>query len=174
LRYVMSFEGRVAVEQTTGAEVDVGVSERVGARPEVTALPELKAILARYADVPAAATALEALDEMAAAPAPLLFEYSYDQTPESIADIAGEVNSMRRQVLLAKVYLPFGLLAAALLSLVVGLVVYRRRRPERRPVTATGRGTRRAVGERRRVPVTVGGDTGHHEDGSDEGDGSDA
>jgi hypothetical protein len=174
LRYVISFEGRAAVEQTTGAEVDVGVTEWIGARPELTALPELQALLGRYPDVPEAVTALEALDEMTAAPAPLLFEYSYDQTPESVADIADEVTSMRRQVLLAKFYLPVGLLMAALLSLLVGLVVYRRRRPERERVVEIDLRTRPAPDARRPERVPVGGDTGQDEDRTDRGGSSDA
>jgi hypothetical protein len=172
LRYVISFEGRAAVEQTTGAEVDVGVAERIGARPELTALPELQALLGRYPDVPEAGRALEALDEMVAAPAPLLFEYRYDQTPESVADIADEVSSMRQQILLAKFYLPFGLLVAALLSLVVGLVVYRRRRPEREPVAEIDLRTRPTPDERRPERATVG-DTGREDHRSDQGGGSD-
>ena len=172
LRYVISFEGRAAVEQTTGAEVDVGVAERIGARPELTALPELQALLGRYPDVPEAGRALDALDEMVAAPAPLLFEYRYYQTPASVADIADEVSSMRQQILLAKFYLPFGLLIAALLSLVVGLVVYRWRRPEREPVAEIDLRTRRTPDERRPVRATVG-DTGREEYRSDQGGGSD-
>jgi hypothetical protein len=174
LRYVISFEGRAAVEQTTGAEVDVGVAERIGARPELTALPELQALLGRYPDVPQAVGAIAALDEMAAAPAPLLFEYRYDQTPASVADIADEVTSMRRQILLAKFYLPFGLLIAALLSLVVGLVVYRRRRPERERVAEIDLRTRPAPDGRRPDRVTVGGDTGRDEDRSERGGSNDA
>ena len=174
LRYVISFEGRAAVEQTTGAEVDVGVAERIGARPELTALPELEALLGRYPDVPEAVGAIAALDEMAAAPAPLLFEYRYDQTPESVADIADEVTATRQQILLAKFYLPFGLLIAALLSLVVGLVVYRRRRPERERVAEIDLRTRPAPDGRRPDRVTVGGDSGRDEDRSERGGSSDA
>lgn len=174
LRYVISFDGRAAVEQTTGAEVDVGVAERIGARPELTALPELEALLGRYPDVPEAVGAIAALDEMAAAPAPLLFEYRYDQTPESVADIAAEVTSMRRQILLAKFYLPVGLLIAALLSLVVGLVVYWRRRPERERVAEIDLRTRPAPIGRRPDGVMVGGDTGRDEDRSERGGSSDA
>jgi Porin PorA len=174
LRYVTSFEGRAAVEQTTGAEVDVGVAEQIGARPELTALPELKALLGRYPDVPEAGRALAALDEMAAAPAPLLFEYRYDQTPASVADIANEVTSMRQQILLVKLYLPFGLLIAALLSLVMGLVVYWRRRPERERVDEIDLRGRPAQAGRRLDGVTVGGDRGPDEDPSERGGSSDA
>jgi Porin PorA len=174
LRYVVSFDGRAAVEQTTGAEVDVGVAERIGARPDPSALPKLQALLGRYPDVPAAVGALQALDKMAAAPAPLLFEYRYDQTPQSVADIADEVTSMRQQILLAKVYLPYGLLGAALLSLVVGFVVYRRRRPGPERAGEIDLRTRPAPAGRRPEAVPVGGGAGRDEDRNEQGGGSDA
>jgi Porin PorA len=174
LRYVISFEGRAAVEQTTGAEVDVGVAERIGARPELTALPELQALLGRYPDVPEAGRALEALDEMAAAPAPLLFEYRYEQTPESVADIADEVTSMRQQILLVRFYVPFGLLIAALLSLVAGLVVHGRRRSQRQSIAEIDLRTRPTPDQRRPEGATVGGGTSPDEHASEQGGGSDA
>jgi hypothetical protein len=174
LRYVISFEGRAAVEQTTGAEVDVGVAERIGARPELTALPELQALLGRYPDVPEAGQAIQALDEMAAAPAPLLFEYRYDQTPESVADIADEVTSMRQQILLARFYVPFGLLIAALLSLIVGLVVYGRRRSQRQAVAEIDLRTRPAPDGRRPEAAAVGRGTSRDAHASEQGGGSDA
>jgi hypothetical protein len=174
LRYVISFEGRAAVEQTTGAEVDVGVAERIGARPELTALPELQALLGRYPDVPEAGRALEALDEMAAAPAPLLFEYRYEQTPESVADITDEVTSMRQQILLVRFYVPFGLLIAALSSLVAGLVVHGRRRSQRQSIAAIDLRTRPTADQRRPEGATVGGGTSPDEHASEQGGGSDA
>ena len=71
------------------------------------------------------------LDGLATAPATPLFTYTYEQTPGSVADIAGEASSMRNQVLLAKVWVPSGLAATAVLSLVVGAAVYWHRRPRR-------------------------------------------
>ncbi len=131
LEYVLSFDGRAAVEPVTGAEVKVGVTETVGARPQLTSLPELQQVLSHYPDVPEAVDASAALDELATAPASPLFTYTYEQTPASVADVADEASSMRNQVLLAKVWVPSGLAAAAVLSLVVGAAVYWRRRPRR-------------------------------------------
>jgi hypothetical protein len=135
--YVLSFDGRAAVEPVTGAEVSVSVSESVGASPALTSLPALQDVLGHYPGVPAAATASAALDDLAAAPASPLFEYSYEQTPASVADIADTVTDMRRQVLLAKVWLPLALAAGAVVSLVVGAVVFLQRRP--RPIDTAGR-----------------------------------
>jgi Porin PorA len=136
IEYVLSFDGRAAVEPVTGAEVNVSVSESVGASPVLTSLPALQDVLSHYPGVPEAVATSAALDDLAAAPASPLFEYSYEQTPASVADVADTVTDMRRQVLLAKVWLPLALAAGAVVSLVVGTVVFLRRRP--RPIDTTG------------------------------------
>jgi Porin PorA len=133
---VLSFDGRAAVEPATGAEVKVAVAESVGARPVLTSLPALQGVLGHYPDVPAAVTASAALDVLTVAPAIPLFEYGYEQTPASVADIAGTASDMRRQVLLATVWLPVALAAGAVLTLVVGAAVFLRRRP--RPIDTPG------------------------------------
>jgi len=129
LEYVLTIDGSVAVEPTTGSEVRVGALETVGARPSSETLPALVELLGRYPQVPEAVAAIEGLDALAAAPATPLFRYEYLQTPASVADIADEVTSMRTQVLLAKQWLPLGLAAAAVVAFVIGLVVALRRRP---------------------------------------------
>jgi hypothetical protein len=136
IEYVLSFTGQVAVEPVTGAEVRVSVSESVSARPVLTSVPALQDVLSRYPGVPEAVTTNAALGDLAAAPASPLFEYSYEQTPASVADVAGTATDLRRQVLVAKVWLPLALAAGAVLSLVVGAVVFLRRRP--RPIDMTG------------------------------------
>lgn len=137
LQYVQSFTGNAAVEPVTGAQVRVDVtSESVGVRPELTSLPALQEILGHYPEVPEAVTTSEALDELATAPAIPLFEYSYAQTPESVAEVADMTRDLRSQVMLAKVWLPLGLAAAAAISLAVGLAVFLRRRP--RPLDLSG------------------------------------
>ncbi|HEX6424938.1 MAG TPA: porin PorA family protein, partial [Acidimicrobiales bacterium] len=120
----------VAIEPVTGAQVRVDVnSERFAARPVLTDLPALQGVLGNYPDVPEAVATNEALDELATAPAIPVFEFSYQQTPASIAEVADDVRPMRTQVLLAKVWLPLGLVAVALVSLVIGAAVYLRRGP---------------------------------------------
>lgn len=129
LEYVLSFEGGAAVEPVTGAEVRVYSDEVIGARPVLTDLPTLQAVLERYPEVPEAVAAGEALDELAEAPAIPVFEIAYEQTPASVAEVADEARSMRTQVLAAKVWLPIGLVALAVLSLVIGALVWLRRGP---------------------------------------------
>lgn len=137
LEYVLSFSGRAAIEPVTGAQVRVDVtSESVGVRPDLRAVPALREILDRYPAVPEAVATSAALDDLATAPAIPLFEYSYAQTPASVADIADTTRAMRRQVLLAEVWLPLGLVTGAAVSLAWGLAVFLRRRP--RPLDLSG------------------------------------
>jgi hypothetical protein len=124
LQYVLSFEGTAAIETTTGAEVDVGASESVGAKPALTDVAALRTVIAHYPDIPEAVAADKALAALSSAPATKLFEYRYQQTRASVAEIADEVKSMRNQIRLAERYVPFALLGAAALSLAVGAVVY--------------------------------------------------
>jgi hypothetical protein len=123
LEYVMSFDGRASVEPVTGAEVKVGTNETVAARPVLTDLPTLQDVLSHYPEVPEATQAAAALDDLATAPATPLFQFDYEQTPASVADVADQARAMRRQVLAAKVWLPLGLAAAAVLTLAAGAVV---------------------------------------------------
>jgi hypothetical protein len=137
IQYVLSFGGQVAVEPVTGAEVKVSVTQSVGARPVLTSIPALQDVLSGYPRVPEAVTTNAALDDLAAAPASPLFEYRYEQTPASVTDVAGTATDLRRQVLMAKVWLPSALATGAILSLVVGAVVFLRHRP--RPIGTTRR-----------------------------------
>jgi hypothetical protein len=128
LQYVMSFEGSAAVEKTTGAEVVVGASESVGVRPVLADLATLQGILSHYASVPAVVAAVDALAKLGSAPAVELFEYHYEQTPDSVADIADEVKSMRNEIRIVERYIPLGLIVGAVLSLAIGAIVSARRR----------------------------------------------
>lgn len=119
LQYVLSFNGQAAVEPTTGAEVDVGATESLGVQPQLTDVPTLQAILGHYPNVSQAATASAALGALTTAAPIKLIEYQYKQTPASVADIAKTVKKNRQQVLLAQRYIPLGLLALALVSLLV-------------------------------------------------------
>jgi hypothetical protein len=88
----------------------------------------LQDVLSHYPEIPETVAAAEMLTTLSSAPAVALFEYTYEQTPASVAHIAGEVTSLRDQIRRAEQYVPLGLLGAAVLSLVVGGLVYWRRR----------------------------------------------
>ena len=120
LRYVMSFEGRVAVEPTTGAQVHVAVNETIGARPELTTLPQLREILGHYPNVAQAVAADEGLGRLPSAPATKLIEIRYDQTPPSIADAGATISSQRTKAMAATWYIPGALLGLGLLALLAG------------------------------------------------------
>ena len=128
LRYVLSFAGTAAVDTKTGAEVDVGASEWVGAKPVLADVTALRTIMAHYPNVPEAVAADKALAALKSAPATKLFAYHYQQTRASVADIAAEVEAMRTRMQVVETYVPFSLLGAGALSLVVGALVYWRRR----------------------------------------------
>ena len=81
LDYVVSFSGRMAVEPVTGADVQVAVAESVGVRPQVTSLPVILDLLGHYPDVPEAAAAATALDELVGGPAIPLFDYGSSKYP---------------------------------------------------------------------------------------------
>jgi hypothetical protein len=146
--YVLTFDGTAAVEPVTGVEVSVANVETVGARPMLTSLPALQEVLSHYPDVPEAVAASAAADDLATAPATQLFQFDYAQTPASVADIADEARSMRRQVLAAKVWLPLALAAGAVLSLAVGALVFLRRghAAHAKPARPAGSPPRRSPG----------------------------
>ncbi|MFP3900377.1 MAG: porin PorA family protein [Acidimicrobiia bacterium] len=131
LEYVLSFDGRAAVEPVTGAEVKVAATESIGARPDLSGLPALQEVLGNYPDVPEAVAAGSALEDLAADPTITLLEYDYEQTPASVADVADEVRALRGQVLLVKVWIPLALGAVAVLALIVGVILTLRRRGRR-------------------------------------------
>jgi len=138
LDYVMSFDGSAAVEPVTGAEVKVGSFEAIGVRPQASALPALDEVLSHYGDVPEAVAARGALNRIATGPAIRLIEYSFEQTPASVAEIAGVVSSQRRQIQLARDWIPAALIAGAILSLAIGTLVMFRRVPSSEPLDLTG------------------------------------
>jgi len=129
LEYVMSFEGRLAVEPVTGTEVHLLADETVAVRPQLTSLPEFLMVLGHYPDEPAAVEAVEVLSQLVDGPAIPLFEYDYEQTPASLAAIADDAASMRRLVLAVTVWAPAAFGVLAILALTAGQIVWVRRRP---------------------------------------------
>lgn len=119
LQYVMSFDGHASVEPRTGAEVVVGATESLGTRPSSPDLPAIQAILQKYRQVPEAVTAATALDKLAASSIPIV-SYTYEQTPASVRAVAAQVTDLRRQVILATVWVPSLLAGLAGVALLVG------------------------------------------------------
>ena len=136
LEYVLSFDGNVAVEPVTGAEVRVSVSESFGARPCSPASPRCSRSWATIRTCPRPSrptphwttwrTRRPSRRSSTATSRP---RPPWPTWPTTATDL-------RRQVLMAKVWLPLALAAGAVLSLVVGAIVFLRRRP--RPIDTTG------------------------------------
>lgn len=129
LEYVTTFQGRLAVEPVTGTEVDLAVAETVAARPHLPNLAEFLMVLGHYPDEPAAVEAVEVLSGLVDGPPIPLFEYAYEQTPASLAHIAGEAASMRRFVLAVTVWAPAAFGVLAIVALMGGQIVRVRRKP---------------------------------------------
>lgn len=129
LQYTVSFDGKAGVDTTTGAEVDVGATESVGVKPVFADLPALQTILSHYPNVPEAAAANQALGAVTNAPAIKLFAFTYQQTPGSVADIAGDVKSMHDDIQLAKRTIPLALLGAAFIAFLAAAFVVWHRHP---------------------------------------------
>lgn len=121
LQYVWSYEGKVGVEKTTGAEVKQGpITEQLGVKPVMADATTLIAILSKYADkVPAAAAAAQSLPALADQSV-RLFGFTFEQTPASVKDIASEVKDQRQMILLAQQWLPLGLALLGGVALLVG------------------------------------------------------
>ena len=142
LNYVLSFDGHAAVDPRTGAEVDLGATESVGVKPALVDTAALQTVLSRYPAVPQAVAAVQALSALSGAPATKLISYRYQQTAASVLDVARKVKSMRRQLGLAAVTVPFALVVAGLLMLAFsGWLYWRQQRhasanpPETPPLT---------------------------------------
>ncbi|HEX2849033.1 MAG TPA: porin PorA family protein [Acidimicrobiales bacterium] len=120
LQYVLSFEGKMGIERTTGSEVDLTSDiETVGVMPAPASVDALTAILGKYPQVPAAASASTALKAISNEPIPV-FQYDFSQTPASVKAIAKEVKSQRTLVIAAQRWIPWSLAALGIVLLLVG------------------------------------------------------
>jgi hypothetical protein len=123
LDYLYSFSGSDFVEPSTGSIVQVAdVVETVYASPDPNVLPKLKAVLDKYPAVQAAVDASAALQKLAENPIKV-FENSYSQTEESVADIASTVKDKKSQKQLATSTIPTALLIGGIVLAVVGIAL---------------------------------------------------
>jgi len=123
LVYVYSFSGEDSVEPSTGSIAEVrDVKETMWASPDPAALPPLKAILAKYPDVPEAVQAVTALDKIAAQPIKV-FENTFTQTPDSVLEVSKDIKDQRDKKNLAESTVPTGLLVGGIVLLLIGMVL---------------------------------------------------
>lgn len=120
LSYSDTFEGGDLIEPYTGSLVVVTrVVETVSATPDPAVTGQLRDILAGYPAVPEAANAVEVIDSGALDLIPV-FTNDFAQTPDSVADIWGEVKDLRDQRRLAERTVPRVLLIGGLVLVVAG------------------------------------------------------
>lgn len=131
LQYLSGFRGSVAVEPRTGQIVRVaGVVDGIYVQPNLRALAPVLGVLTAHAGDPTVASLLTTFSRVSAAPAQPVYELRYSQTPASVAGAASDARSRARQLRLATVILPRGLIGLGVLTLVVGgLLAWRRRQP---------------------------------------------
>jgi hypothetical protein len=126
LQYLFGFSGADSVEPSTGSIVEVhDVIETLYVAPDPTVLPKLREVLARYPNVPAAAQAVTALDQLAAQPI-VVFQNSFSQTDASVADVAKTVKDAKKLKDLATTTVPnvlrYGGIGLTVLGLLLALV----------------------------------------------------
>ncbi len=123
LEYLFSFAGADSVEPSTGSIVEVrDVVETLYASPDPAVLDTLRQVLGRYPAVPPAVDGLAALEKLAASPTKV-FENSFSQTPESVADIVSTVKDAKSKKQLAQTTVPNGLLIGGIVLAVIGLLL---------------------------------------------------
>lgn len=133
LQYVMSFAGTMGVERTTGSEVDLSRDmQTVGVRPAQASVDSLTAVLDKYPQVPAAASASTTIKALASDPIPV-FKYEFGQTPASVAAIAKDVKSQRTMIVAVQKWIPWSLGIIGIVMLLIGGFMGLRHRGERAP-----------------------------------------
>ena len=122
LQFFRSNDGHALVEPRTGAIVDLLVSEEgISATVDLAPLVEVRRALARHGG-PAPAALAAALDEVeAAAPAPV-YDLTYSQTSESVAELVDLTRDELRKLDLAERSVPLALGGAGIALLAVGAI----------------------------------------------------
>ena len=124
LQYLGSFEGRAGVERTTGIQVHVASTDTISAKPVMSGAQQLQALLTKYASSPAVQAAAPVFQGLlTAAPIPVA-EFSYDQTPASVAEIADDAKSSRNTILIVEQWAPAGALALGLVLIAIAAVAW--------------------------------------------------
>jgi hypothetical protein len=129
LKYLFSTDFEVSVEPKTGVLVDVYKDvESISAATDFSKLSSgLAPLLAKYKDNPTLGPAIAKLQGLQAAmdemPPQKIFEYTLEQTDESVKDTIEDTKKGARAINVAKVYIPWALLIVGALILIVGLLV---------------------------------------------------
>ncbi|MDY6795364.1 MAG: porin PorA family protein [Actinomycetota bacterium] len=126
--YYWAMDTKISVEPKTGLPVDVYKNvESLYMELDMTKLAGLFTILNKYKDDPNLGPALAQLEDLqvqlAQAEPNKIFEYSYEQTDETVKDAVDEAKDSASKVNLVKVYIPWALLIVGALILIIGLLI---------------------------------------------------
>jgi hypothetical protein len=128
LKYFLSLDFEVSVEPKTGVPVDVYKdTETVSATSDFTALSGMAPILAKYASDPALGPVITKLQGLQALigeiPTQKIFEFTIEQTDESVQKTISDAKDGARAINVIKVYIPWALLIVGALVLIIGLLI---------------------------------------------------
>jgi hypothetical protein len=117
--YLWDMDQEVSIEPKTGAPVDVYKDvESLSAAPDLSALTQ---ILNKYQSD---ATLGPLLQKLQSSDQPQkIFEYSYEQTDDSVKAAVDDAKNNSGKINVAKVYIPWALLIVGALILIIGLLV---------------------------------------------------
>jgi hypothetical protein len=129
LHYYVFGSGFLAAEPRTGAIIDLkSVIDGIAVAPSTTGLNTLIAVMADHPTVKGVPAALVVLRHLAAAPPQKVYELQYSQTPASVTGMVNTAQSQLKQIREVTYYIPIGLGVIALLLLLGGVIMFRRRR----------------------------------------------
>jgi Porin PorA len=122
LNYLWDMDMETSIEPKTGAPVDVYKdAESLSAKTDFS---QLAAVLAKYAQDPTLGPVLAKLQsQLSGADPQKIFEYSYEQTDESVKKAVDDAKNQSGKINVAKVYIPWALLIVGALILIIGLLI---------------------------------------------------
>jgi len=128
IKYYWGGEIEISVEPKTGIPVDSYKDiEALYMELDYTQLAGLFTILANYSNDPVLGPALAQLQDLQAQLGEMelqrIFEYSYEQTDETVKDAIDEAKDSAGLINLVKVYIPWALLIVGALLLIIGLLI---------------------------------------------------
>jgi phosphate/sulfate permease len=128
MNYLWDMDMETSIEPKTGAPVDVyRDAEALSARTDLTAILPAFAGLANYVNDPVLGPILQKLQglqsQLSNAEPQKIFDYSYEQTDESVSSSVSDAKDQAGQINVAKVYIPWALLIVGALILIIGLLV---------------------------------------------------
>lgn len=122
LNYLWDMDMETSIEPKTGAPVDVYKdAESLSAKTDFS---QLATVLAKYAQDPTLGPVLAKLQsQLSGADAQKIFDYSYEQTDESVKKTVDDAKNQSGKINVAKVYIPWALLIVGALILIIGLLI---------------------------------------------------